>query len=108
MVHTVKDFAIVNEEEVGIFLELSCFFDDLTEVVNLVSGSSAFSKSSLSILLKILQVRFQEYMNWEIPDVQTEFRKGRGTRDYIVNILCIIEKAREFQKSTYFCFINYV
>ena len=108
VVHTVKDFAIVNEEEVGIFLELSCFFDDLTEVVNLVSGSSAFSKSSLSILLKILQVRFQEYMNWEIPDVQTEFRKGRGTRDYIVNILCIIEKAREFQKSTYFCFINYV
>ena len=90
VVHTVKDFAIVNEEEVGIFLELSCFFDDLTEVVNLVSGSSAFSKSSLSILLKILQVRFQEYMNWEIPGVQTEFRKGRGTRDYIVNILCVI------------------
>ena len=58
------------------------------------------------VLLKFLQVRFQQYMNWELPDVQAEFRKGRGTRDQIVNIHWIIEKAREFQKNI-FCFIDY-
>ena len=54
MVHVVKGFAIVNAEEGGVLMELSCFFDDLTEVGTLVSGSSAFSKYSLNILLKIL------------------------------------------------------
>ena len=58
-------------------------------------------------MLKILQARFQQYMNCELPDVQAGFRKGRGTRDQIVNICCIIEKAREFQKNIYFCFIDY-
>ena len=58
-------------------------------------------------MLKILQVRLQQYMNWEIWDVQAGFRKGRGTRDQIANICCIIEKAREFQKNIYFCFIDY-
>ena len=58
-------------------------------------------------MLKILQVRFQQYMNREIPDVQAGFRKGRGIRDQIVNICWIIEKAREFQKNIYFCFIDY-
>ena len=50
------------------------------------------------IMLKILQARLQQYMNWEYPDVQAEFRKGRGTRDQIANICCIIEKVREFQE----------
>ena len=58
-------------------------------------------------MLKILQVRLQHYMNPEIPDVQAVFRKGRGTRNKIANIHWIIKKAREFQKNTYFCFIDY-
>ena len=58
-------------------------------------------------MLKILQARFQQYVNHELPDVQAGFRKGRGTRDQIVNICCIIKKAREFQKNIYFCFIDY-
>ena len=58
-------------------------------------------------MLKILQARLQQYMNRELPDVQAGFRKGRGTRDQIANIRWIIEKAREFQKNIYFCFIDY-
>ena len=58
-------------------------------------------------MLKILQARLREYMNQELPDVQAGFRKGRGTRDQIANIRWIIEKAREFQKNMYFCFIEY-
>ena len=59
------------------------------------------------VMLKILQVRLQQYMNRELPDVQAGFRKGRGTRDQIANIHWIIGKAREFQKNIYFCFIDY-
>ena len=59
------------------------------------------------IILKILQTRLQQYMNWEHPDVQAGFRKGRGTRDQIANIHEIIKRAREFQKNIYFCFIDY-
>ena len=58
------------------------------------------------VMLKILQARLQQYVNCELPDVQAGFRKGRGTRDQIANIHCIIEKAREFQKNSYFCFIG--
>ena len=58
-------------------------------------------------MLKILQARLQQYMNHELPDVQAGFSKGRGTRDQIANICWIIEKAREFQKNIYFCFIDY-
>ena len=58
-------------------------------------------------MLKILQVRLQQYMNHELPDSQAGFRKARGTRDQIANICWIIEKAREFQKNIYFCFIDY-
>ena len=54
-------------------------------------------------MLKILQARLQQYVNCELPDVQSGFRKGRGTRDQIANICWIIRKAREFQKSIYFC-----
>ena len=58
-------------------------------------------------MLKILQMRLQQYTNQELPDVQAGFKNGRGTRDLIVNILWFIEKAREFQKNIYFCFIDY-
>ena len=58
-------------------------------------------------MLKILQARLPQYMNGELPDVQTGFRKGRRTRNQILNIRWIIEKAREFQKNIYFCFIDY-
>ena len=58
-------------------------------------------------MLKILQTRLQQYVNCELPDVQAGFRKGRGTRDQIANIHWIIEKARQFQKNIYFCFIDY-
>ena len=58
-------------------------------------------------MLKILQARLQYYVNWELPDVQAGFKKGRGTRDQIANICWIIKKTREFQKNIYFCFIDY-
>ena len=58
-------------------------------------------------MLKILQARLQQFVNHELPDVQAGFSKGRGTRDQIANISCIIKKAREFQKNIYFCFIDY-
>ena len=66
----------------------------------LISHASEF-------ILKILQAGHQQYMNQELPAVQARFRKGRGTRDHIANIHWIIEKAREFQKNVYFCFIGY-
>ena len=59
------------------------------------------------VMLKILQARLRQYVNRELPDVQAGFRKGRGTRDPITNIRWIIEKARDFQKNNYFCFIDY-
>ena len=59
------------------------------------------------VMLKIIQARLQQYMNRKLPDVQAGFRKGRGTRDQIANICWIIEKAREFHKNIYFCFIDY-
>ena len=58
-------------------------------------------------MLKILQAKLQQYVNHELPDVQADFRKGRGTRDQIANIRWIIKKARELQKNIYFCFIDY-
>ena len=58
-------------------------------------------------MLKILQARLQQYVNHELPDVQADFRKGRGTRDQIANIRWIIEKARESEENIYFCFIDY-
>ena len=58
-------------------------------------------------MFKILQVRLQQYLNWELPDIQPGFRKHRRTRDQSANIHWIIEKAREFQKNIYFCFIDY-
>ena len=59
------------------------------------------------VMLKILQARLQQYVNCELPDVQAGFRKGRGTRGQIATIRWVMEKAREFQKNIYFCFIDY-
>ena len=69
--------------------------------------SIALISRASKVMLKILQARLQQYMNRELPDIQTGFRKGRGTRDPIANICWIMEKAREFQKNIYFCFIDY-
>ena len=66
-----------------------------------------FISHTSKVMLKILPVRLQQYVNCEFPDVQAAFRKGRGTRDQIANIHWIIEKTREFQKNIYFCFIDY-
>ena len=67
----------------------------------------AVSSHTSKITLKILQASLQQYVNRELPDVQAGFRKGRGTRDRIANICWIIKKARNFQRNTYFCFIDY-
>ena len=67
----------------------------------------ALNSHASKAMLKIFQPRLQQYMNYELPDVQAGFRKGRGTRNQIANICWIIEKAREFQKNIYFCFIDY-
>ena len=67
----------------------------------------AFISHASKLMLKILQARLQQYMNHELPAVQAGFRNCRGTRGQIANICCIIEKAREFQKNIYFCFIDY-
>ena len=66
----------------------------------------AFISHASKVMLKMLQARLQQYLNQLLPDVQSGFRKGRGTRDQIANIIWITEKAREFQKNTYLCFID--
>ena len=71
------------------------------------SWTGALISHASEVTLKILQARFQQYVNQETPGVHAEFRKGRGTRDQIANIHWIIEKAKEFQKNIYFCFIDY-
>ena len=71
------------------------------------TGTIALISHTSKVMLKILQARLQQYVNCERPDVQAGFRKGRGTRDQIAYIRWIIEKAREFQKNIYFCFIDY-
>ena len=68
----------------------------------------ALISHATKVMLKLLQASLQQYMNHELPDDQVGFRKGRGTRDQIANICLIIKKARKFQKSIYFCFIQYV
>ena len=67
----------------------------------------ALNSHASNVMLNILQARLQQYMNGELPDVQADFRKGRGTRDQIANICWIMEKGSEFQKNIYFCFIDY-
>ena len=67
----------------------------------------SFTSHDTKVMLKILQARLQQYVNWELSDIQAEFRKGRGTRDQTANIHWIIEKARELQLNIYLCFMNY-
>ena len=67
----------------------------------------ALTSHTSKVMLKTLQARLQQYMNWDLPDVQAGFRKGRGTRDQIANTCWIIERAREFDKNIYFCCIDY-
>ena len=74
---------------------------------NAQTTTQLHSSLASKVMLKILQARLQEYVNHELPDVQAGIRKGRGTRDQIANIHWIIEKAREFQKNIYSCFIDY-
>ena len=74
---------------------------------NVKATAQLYSSHASKVMLKILQARLQQYVNWEPPDVQAGLRKGRGTRDQIANNHWIIEKAREFQKNIYFCFIDY-
>ena len=87
------------------------YFIPIPKKGNAKEGSNYHTIALIShtskVMLKILQGRLQQYMNRELPDVQVGFRKGRGTRDQTANIRCIIEKAREFQKNIYFCFIDY-
>ena len=91
-------------------LEMSVFIP-IPKKGNAKECSNYFTITPMShtskVMLKILQVRLQQYMNHELPDVQVGLRKGREPRDQIVNIYWIIEKAREFQKTIYFCFIDY-
>ena len=74
---------------------------------NVQTTTQLHSSHTSKVMLKILQARLQQYVDHELPDVQAAFRKGRGTRDQIANICWIIEKAGEFQKNIYFCFIDY-
>src|SRR5574341_403286 len=74
---------------------------------NAQTTAQLHSSHASKVMLKILQARLQQYVNCELPDVQAGFRKGRGTRDQIANIRWMMEKAREFQKNIYFCFIDY-
>ena len=74
---------------------------------NVQTTTQLHSSHTSKVMLKILQARLQPYVNRQLPDVQAGFRKGRGTRDQIANICWIMEKAREFQKNIYFCFMDY-
>ena len=74
---------------------------------NAQTTTQLHSSHPSKVMLKILQARLQQYVNCELPDVHAGFRKGRGTRDQVANICWIMEKARQFQKNIYFCFIDY-
>jgi len=73
---------------------------------NVQTTAQFHSCHASKVILKILQARLQQYVNWELPDVQAGFRKDRGTRDQIANIRWIIKKVKEFQKNIYFCIID--
>ena len=92
----------------AISVTVFCWFPcDYLLATYLLYRTIAFISHDSKVMLKILQAWLQQYVNHELPDVQAGFRKGRGTRDQIANIRWITEKAREFQKNIYFCFIDY-
>ena len=97
--------ANVENSAVATGLEKVSFHSNAKECSNY--HTTALISHASKVMLKILQARLQQYMNHELPDVQAGIRKGRGTRDQIANIRWIMEKAREFQKNIYFCFIDY-
>ena len=100
----LENSAVAKDQKRSVFIPISKkgnSKEGLNYWIALISHAS-------KVILKILQARLQQYMNHELPDVQAGFRKGRGTRDQVSNILWIIEKAREFRKNIYFCFIDYV
>ena len=92
-------------QEAGQVVWYSHLFQNFPQFI--VIHTIALISHASKVMLKILQARLQQYVNRELPDVQARFRKGRGTRDQIANIHWIMEKAREFQKNIYFCFIDY-
>ena len=92
---TIQQFREADSKEVTKIKECSNY-----RTIALISHAS-------KVMLKILQARLQQYLNRELPDVQAGFRKGRGTRDQIVNICCIMKTAKEFHKNFYFCFIDH-
>ena len=98
MLGLILVFKILSSHENSILLGNSQHLNK--QILSLISHAS-------KVMLKILQARLQQYMNRELPDVQAGFRKGRGTRDQTANIRWFMEKAREFQKNIYFCFIDY-
>ena len=91
-------------------LERSCFHSNPKKktMPKNVQTTAQLHSSHMLVMFRILQARLQQYMNCELPDVQTGFRKSRRTSDQIARICWIIEKAREFQKNIYFCFIDYI
>ena len=101
VIHTVKGFGIVNKAEIDVFLELSCFFHDPADVGNLISGSSAFSKTSLNIR------KFTVHVLLEPGLENLGVIMDGATVSPVANIRWIMEKAREFHKNIYFCFIDY-
>ena len=101
VIHTVKGFGIVNIAEIDVFLELSCFFNDPADVgnhISLLQKTFILEGHLLSCLPGIEKCLELDCGLKTLPDIQAGFRKGRGTRDQIANILWIIEKAREFQE----------
>ena len=117
----IELFQILKDDTVKVLHSICCEFGKFSSGHRTGKGQFSFQSLRKAILknakttaqlhsshmLKILQARLQQYMNWELLDVQAGFRKGRGTRDQIANICWIIKKAREFQKNIYFCFIDY-
>ena len=106
VIYTVKGFSVVNEADVDVFLESPYFLYDPTDVGTLISGSSAFSKSSLYIS-KFSKPGFNSMWTMNFQMFKLDLEKAEETRVQIANICWIIEKAREFQKNIYFCFIDY-
>ena len=110
VIHKVKGFGVVGRFNSDLDWKRSIFIP-IPKKGNAKECSNYHTIALIShaskVMLKVLQARLQQYVNRELPDIQAGFRKGRGTRDQIANICWIMEKAREFQKNTYFCFIDY-
>ena len=106
LVHIITSSQLFQFSE--IYASMFCLFSKMSDAKECSNYRTiALNSHASKVMLKILQARLQQYVNLELPDVQAGFRKGRGTRDQIANIHWIMEKAKEFQKKIYFCFIDY-